>query len=242
MRTARSVWSASSLLAFLLLTGWSSFAATPDPIDLFQHLAGKTVLMPSDLARPTQPLPELGTNQADAAAKLESYLLTNGITAIHDGPRFLRLLPTRRVDELLTNAPLRAQQLKPSSDSNTIPAGMITILNVNIDDILAIYAELRNRTILRPAKLPHARLNLKTETALTLQEAVYAMDTVLALNGLSVVEDGIKFVQLVPASQKASIKPNAPPADLSAELVNPKEMPYWGWTNRSPKSSGTSSA
>jgi hypothetical protein len=212
-----------------MVTGGSTLPAAPAvSSDLYQTLIGKTVFLPSDLTWPTQPLPELGTNQAEAAAKMESYLLANGITVIHDGPRFVRLLPTRRVDELLTNAPLRADQLKPSSDSNKIPAGGITFINVQLADVLSICAELRSRTILRPEKLPYPTVTLKNATALTREEAAYAIETALAMNGLNIIEDGDKFVQIVPASKKAHTRPNAPKADLSAELINPKEVPVLG--------------
>ncbi|MEY2428734.1 MAG: ral secretion pathway protein, partial [Verrucomicrobiota bacterium] len=59
--------------------------------------------------------------------------------------------------------------------------------------------ELRNRTILRPASLASAPIVLKTQTALTKREAIQALDAVLALNAIAMIDVGEKFVKAVQA-------------------------------------------
>ncbi len=87
-----------------------------------------------------------------------------------------------------------------------IPAGEIDFPSVNIEQVLPIYAELVGRTILR-AQLPPIMISLKTQTPLTKTEAIQALDSVLAMNGITMINIGDKFVKAVPvnlASQMAA--------------------------------------
>jgi general secretion pathway protein D len=81
-----------------------------------------------------------------------------------------------------------------------IPAGVINFKAVDLDQVFIIYSELVGRTILRPTALPAPVITLKTQTALTKKEAIQALDAVLALNGIAMINVGDKFVKAVPAS------------------------------------------
>ena len=81
-----------------------------------------------------------------------------------------------------------------------VPAGTINFPAVDINEVMKIYAELVNRTVLRPTTLPGV-ITLKTQTPLTKKEAIQALDAVLALNGVSVIPVGDKFVKAVPTPQ-----------------------------------------
>ncbi len=76
----------------------------------------------------------------------------------------------------------------------TIPPGLIDFSGVDVNQVLDVYAKLVNRTILRAA-LPEAKIVLKTQTPLTRSEAIQALQAVLALNNISVVNIGDKFVK-----------------------------------------------
>ncbi|MEY4917952.1 MAG: putative ral secretion pathway protein, partial [Verrucomicrobiota bacterium] len=78
----------------------------------------------------------------------------------------------------------------------TIPPGLIDFSGVDVNQVLDVYAKLVNRTILRAA-LPEAKIVLKTQTPLTRSEAIQALQAVLALNNISVVNIGDKFVKAV---------------------------------------------
>jgi general secretion pathway protein D len=71
---------------------------------------------------------------------------------------------------------------------------------VDLNEVLLIYAKLVNRTLLRAA-LPQAQIILKTQTPLTKTEAIQALQAVLALNGVSLVNIGDKFVKVLPSEQ-----------------------------------------
>ena len=79
-------------------------------------------------------------------------------------------------------------------------AGEIDFPDVPLDQFLDVYAKLVNRTILRAPNLPAAKITLTTVTDLTQSEAIQAFESVLAMNGISVVNVGDKFVKAVPVA------------------------------------------
>jgi hypothetical protein len=97
-----------------------------------------------------------------------------------------------------------------------------------LDQVIPLYASLSHRTVLRPAILPRTVVNLKTRFPLTREEAVYALETVLAFNGICVVEDGASFVQMVPMAQRGAVKAEAPKPEPAATLFDPDEAPSKG--------------
>lgn len=86
-----------------------------------------------------------------------------------------------------------------------VEPGVINFKAVDLTQFLEVYAELVNRTILRPASLPAATISLKTQTRLTKKEAKEAFDAVLGMNGIAVVDFGDKFVKVVPTAQAGMV-------------------------------------
>jgi general secretion pathway protein D len=80
-----------------------------------------------------------------------------------------------------------------------IPAYSYNFEGVDVNQVLEVYAQLVGRTLLR-ATLPGAQIVLKTQTPLTRSEAIQALQAVLALNGISLVNIGEKFVKVLPSS------------------------------------------
>ena len=101
---------------------------------------------------------------------------------------------------LATNVP-KISVNTPSAPEEIIPAGTINFPSADLNQVLDVYAGLVNRTILRPANLGAPQITLKTQTPLTKKEAIQALDAVLALNGISVINIGDKFAKVVPAAQ-----------------------------------------
>jgi len=88
-----------------------------------------------------------------------------------------------------------------SPPEEIIPPGMIDFRQADLNQVLQLYAELVNRTVLRPAALPAPQIVLKTQTPLTKREAIQALDAVLGMNGIVMVNIAEKFVK---ADQLAS--------------------------------------
>jgi Mg-chelatase subunit ChlD len=131
--------------------------------------------------------------------------------------RTLRLPGSQSV---VTTPPL-VQSGKPASEQaeELIPAGTINFPATDIKDTLAIYAELSGKTVLQPANLPNAQITLKTQTPLTKKEAIQALDGALALNGITMVPVGDKYVKAVPVAQ-ANIQ-GAPLAESDLPVRKP---------------------
>jgi len=81
-----------------------------------------------------------------------------------------------------------------------IPANSIDFTAATLEQVLGIYGEFVGRNILRPATLPDAKIVLKQTTALTRLEVVRAIEAAMALNNVSVVNVGDKFVTVVPTA------------------------------------------
>ncbi len=84
-----------------------------------------------------------------------------------------------------------------------VPPGTINFQGVDLNAVLEIYAKYVGRTLIR-GQLPDAKIILKTETPLTKSEVIQALQAVLALNGISVVNIGDKFVKVLPSDQANS--------------------------------------
>jgi type II secretory pathway component GspD/PulD (secretin) len=82
-----------------------------------------------------------------------------------------------------------------------IPPGQIKFADADIAQVLEIYQELTGRTVLKPSSLPAVKISIRTQTALTRAEAVLALDSILSMNGISMVLQGTKFVKAVAEAQ-----------------------------------------
>src|ERR1035441_10613933 len=71
----------------------------------------------------------------------------------------------------------------------------------DLTQVLDIYSMMVNRTILRPATLPAPTITLTTRGQLTMGEGIQALQAVLALNGIVMVNVGDKFVKAMPEGQ-----------------------------------------
>ncbi len=103
-----------------------------------------------------------------------------------------------------------------SADS-IIPAGEINFTAAPLGKILDYYSKLTGRTILQPSTLPQVAITINPDKPLTRAEAIHALDTVLALNGVTTENDGDKFVKVIPAAvaPAKSEEPVLAPGDIS---------------------------
>ncbi|HAB19052.1 MAG TPA: secretin N-terminal domain-containing protein [Verrucomicrobiota bacterium] len=96
----------------------------------------------------------------------------------------------------------------PTVVTNTIlgPAGdatdIINFKNMPLDQFLDEYATIARRTVLRAANLPlQSQVNFKPASPLTPEERLQMYDTILALNGITMIPTGEKAVLAVPSAQ-----------------------------------------
>jgi hypothetical protein len=209
--------------------------AGADTLEVYGNLAGKTVLTPSALpALPDSIVPDSPTDTNNAIAAIETALADQGLEVVQDGPHFVRVFP-KAAGNVMTNAPLRGAELAPAKSQKTaskgqepLPEGMIDFYGADVNQVLHIYALMTQRTVLRPATLPATVIRLKTQGRLTLEEGVYALETVLALNGICMVDDGAKFVQVVALPDRGLVKARAPKPEPGAKMMPEGSIDFRG--------------
>lgn len=81
----------------------------------------------------------------------------------------------------------------------------INFASAPLDKVMEIYAEFVGRNLLRPEKLPDVKIVLQPTTPLTKLEIIHALEAALALNQISVVNIGDKFVTVVPTAEANQI-------------------------------------
>lgn len=107
-------------------------------------------------------------------------------------------------------------------DASELEEGDLVTLNfpgAPLETALDLYAGLVRRVLLRPPTLAGGPITLKF-TDLTREEAIEALNGVFALNGISVIPVGEKFMKVVP-SQQATLEgaqTNETPAEEFSEL------------------------
>lgn len=72
---------------------------------------------------------------------------------------------------------------------------------MDMSSVLDLYQEVSGKTVLRPANLNFPKITLRTQGKLTRKEALEALDSILALNQISMVAQGDKFVKALQSNQ-----------------------------------------
>jgi hypothetical protein len=217
-------------ITFTLLCFLAPLLAGADPLDVYGKLIGKTVLMSARLpALPDSITSGLPPDKTNAIARIEEALAEQDLKVVQDGPHFVRVFP-KAAPSSFTNAPLRGTALAAAKGREEMPPGMLNLGGADTQQVLSLYAALTQRTILRSTSLPAPTIRLISQCPLSQAECVYALATVFALNGITIVEDGDRFVQVVPVPQQAETR--APKREPDAMLFDPKKVPSMGSPNR----------
>jgi len=108
---------------------------------------------------------------------------------------------------------------------------MMAFIGADPDQVIFLYALLAKRTVLGPFSLGPGSLWFRAQSPLTVEEATYALETVLALNGICVVKDGTNLVQVVPIAQRRQVRLGAPKPEPGARLFDPHQVPSIGITS-----------
>ncbi len=138
-----------------------------------------------------------------------SALTNRAATSTDNYPRSLpRPTADRRRNSIVVpseNDTNIVEVIEPKPNTNAapeevIPPGMMEFRGADLNQILEFYAMLRQRTVLRAANLASPTFVLKAQTPLTKSEAIKALDAMLALNGIAIVDVGDKFCKAAPSA------------------------------------------
>lgn len=169
--------------------------------------------LPRAFPRPSSSLPPVPGGGASASSKPAA---APGAAGSAGGAGAKAGQPSEE-DQAINEATLKA--LRESRGTNQ-PSDSIVFkdqdLNVFLDQV---YGPLVHRTVLRAQGLPQVRISIDTQTTLTQEEEVQMWDTVLALNGITMIPQGEKFVTAVPVAQalQEGAKFSNKPSDQYAE-------------------------
>jgi general secretion pathway protein D len=149
-------------------------------------------------AAPTPAAPSANTTTPAPATPASGRLPNPGFPTIPVEPP----LATPPSTGPSTNAVPTGANGEKADISYTFPA-------IPVEQLLDIYADLVNRTLLRAsagseAIQPTATVTLKTESPLTRSEAVVALETILGMNGITIVPIGDKFAKVVTEASAAA--------------------------------------
>jgi hypothetical protein len=91
----------------------------------------------------------------------------------------------------------------PTDARSAFPPGLLKFTDSDLEQVLEIYQELSNRTLVRQGSLPNVKITVKSQTQLTRREAQQTLDTVLAANGIAMIPMGTQHIKAVPMAQAA---------------------------------------
>jgi general secretion pathway protein D len=109
--------------------------------------------------------------------------------------------------------------LTNTAPEEMLPKGLIDFRGASLDQVLELYSMLVNRTILRPATLASPPIILTTRDNLTMKEGMQALEAVLAMNSISLINFDEKFVKVVPSATALTTGPK--PSELTADQLEP---------------------
>jgi hypothetical protein len=229
---------------------------------LYQQLAERSFIRPTALPDIRLDLgSQEQVTVTDILQGIEQALREKGITLKPDGDKFViatkvgdpdRITPEVREAAAklaaTTREPAPAQQgsnTEPqhspdAPNPNTsatqepvLPAGTINFPGTDLDQVLPIFQELANRTLLRPLILPATPIDFRTYTPTTKVEAIYAFTAFLALNGVSVLPVGDHFIFVCPTTDLGTAVRLLEQRPLPVPLASEERVPP-GTTSGSP--------
>jgi general secretion pathway protein D len=109
--------------------------------------------------------------------------------------------------------------------NDMIPANMIKFQELELGQFLEFYAELTGKTLLKSPQVPTTtKISIHNQSALTREEGINALNTILGLNQISVIPQGDKFLKIVP---QAGVGPEATPFSTNSydELPDAQGVP-----------------
>jgi len=219
-------------------------APLDEALELSQDLSGKTVIRLPNLPALSEfnnPIPSSDTNGMRVV--LENELLQRGIELVPLREAFVLAVESGWKDSPAANyiatikpRPTQASPfaaLVPDANDQTpgqeaIPPGTIDLRAAQMSQVLDLYGTLLHRNILRSSQIISSGFNLRTQTPITKNDAIYLLEVVLALNGFASVDDGTNFVQVVPLKQISHIMLRAPQPDPSEPLIERDDIQQFG--------------
>jgi hypothetical protein len=125
------------------------------------------------------------TNRNEAAQILKNALTERRIAVVPDGSRLLLVAPEEMASAL---NPRSATTNTNTVKADLLPPGSINFTSATLGNVLMIYAELLGGKLDRSGPPPRdGKVFLKMHTALTKEECLYALETLIGWHGIKLV-------------------------------------------------------
>lgn len=127
----------------------------------------------------------------------------------------------RRYPFLILLGILLATQLPAQTPPATPPAttpldgGTLLLADAGLDVIIPLLEDLTGQNVIIPQALPAVRFNFQPTHPMSREEQLVALESLLAINGLSVIEVNPRLIKIVPSAQAALNAPQLIPGPLA---------------------------
>jgi hypothetical protein len=121
------------------------------------------------------------------------------------------------------------------NDTTNLPVPGIVLEDVGLNEVLQLFAQFTNRSLLRWPDLPATSFSLRA-AAKDRVGAARILEKALVAEDLSIIPDGEKFLMIVPKAKAATVKPHAPSAKAATDSGNKTQAaaPGSGGTEQEP--------
>lgn len=153
-------------------------------------------------------------DRAGAARALEQALVAEKLSIIPDGKKFLMIVPNSEAANVNPHAPpakasadngTKSRQATPvlgGAEVEPLPDGAIDMRNADVSQVADICAMMLDRKLDDSERLPAAAtISITTQTPMTKEEGVYALETLLRWSGIKLVPEGEDKLKAVPVAQ-----------------------------------------
>ena len=173
-------------------------------LDFYSDLTGRTILKPNFL--PVGVVAAHGQNlDRDGIVRfLERTLDRAQLQALPQGDKFAVVIPKSLPLPAVALWKARKAPVAKNHNETVLAPNMLALENLEIAQSLLLYGNMSGRKVDTAADLPIARISLKMQTPFTPSEALYALETVLVLNGIQIVAVDDKTVKAVPLTPPVS--------------------------------------
>jgi type II secretory pathway component GspD/PulD (secretin) len=107
---------------------------------------------------------------------------------------------------------------RPAAGQPMVPPAAINLDDKAIPQVFTVYQNISRRTLVPPARVPDRTITVRVEHALTPQQALQLLDTVLSQHGIVMIPQGTNVIKAVPVS--AALTEAVPICELT-----PEELP-----------------
>jgi len=198
-------------------------ASSDQVLEIYQELSGRTVLRANNLPGNKFSLKTTNLSTEDALALLEEAFLAKAVVLQQRGPKFTLAVRANDVSRLSFIPDPPAPAANAGDDSEKFPPGMMVFTDADLLQVLEIYEQLAQRTIIRPSNLI-GKVTLRTQTELTRREAIWMLDAALGLGNIAMIPHGDKFVYVLPGIENPQLSiftPSYVPASVQSKEFLP---------------------